>query len=87
MDVEAAEVAADDVWLALAAVEESAGFGGESDAMSASIGSIATHVANESTILFHSTPRYLPGSIVPFRVDISIFGDNDWSAAAQFLVG
>ncbi|MGW6980154.1 polymorphic toxin-type HINT domain-containing protein [Streptomyces sp. NPDC054932] len=49
--------------------------------------SIADHVAKGNTILFQATPRYLPGSNVPFRIDISAFDDNGWSTAAQFLVG
>ncbi|MER8044802.1 ricin-type beta-trefoil lectin domain protein [Streptomyces sp. NPDC094032] len=48
--------------------------------------SIAKHVAAGNTVLYTAIPRYLPGSNVPFRVDIRAFDDNGWSTAAQFLV-
>ncbi|MFF8266428.1 polymorphic toxin-type HINT domain-containing protein [Streptomyces sp. NPDC016562] len=59
----------------------------DNGAMSTFGDSIAAHVANGNTVLFQAIPRYLPGSNVPFRVDISAFDDNGWSTAAQFLVG
>ncbi|MFB6615483.1 polymorphic toxin-type HINT domain-containing protein [Streptomyces sp. NPDC085524] len=59
----------------------------DNGAMAAFGDSIAAHVAKGNTILFQATPRYLPGSNVPFRVDIHAFDDNGWSTAAQFLVG
>jgi len=59
----------------------------DNGAMSTFGDSIAAHVGKGNTVLFQAMPRYLSGSSVPFRVDISAFDDNRWSTAAQFLVG